>query len=537
MTKKKKLAARLMEKEYGSLPSGMYRHIKEAASGYFRHHMSGFQIDDITWNDLDMDKVYERMDYTKSAAGSEVLYNFLRTPCFDKEELEHRHMIAEAVSDDSKIRTELSYLFMGIGNTGKYSLSDYLDYLEQVEMKSNVPQILVDLLYIPVIALLFYKPEIAVVLLFFLICFSIMTYFSKKGKISAYLVSFAYILRMIKGAKLLIKKSYPFLEKEQTELKESIRKLESFRRFSGIAMSMNNPMGSSDPFDVVIDYIRMIFHIDIMKFYQMLNTVKKYRTDIEHMFYLMGYIDACMSIAFYRASLTACCTPDFRSDTDENGVMDIENVYHPLLDHPVCNSITIKQGVLLTGSNASGKSTFLKTMAINAILSQSIYTCLADRWHALFVKTMSSMALKDDVVQGQSYFMVEIKALKRILDECRQSDKRVLCIVDEVLRGTNTVERIAAACQIMKTLQNDNTICLAATHDIELTELLEGQYDNYHFEETIEDDDIRFHYELKEGPATTRNAIKLLQMLGYQEDITKAAEEMAETFFKDGKWK
>ena len=89
MTKKKKLAARLMEKEYGSLPSGMYRHIKEAASGYFRHHMSGFQIDDITWNDLDMDKVYERMDYTKSAAGSEVLYNFLRTPCFDKEELEH----------------------------------------------------------------------------------------------------------------------------------------------------------------------------------------------------------------------------------------------------------------------------------------------------------------------------------------------------------------------------------------------------------------------------------------------------------------
>jgi len=202
----------------------------------------------------------------------------------------------------------------------------------------------------------------------------------------------------------------------------------------------------------------------------------------------------------------------------------------------VPNSITIKQGVLLTGSNASGKSTFLKTIAINAILSQSIYTCLADKWNAPFVKTMSSMALKDDVMQGESYFMVEIKALKRILDECPRSDEKVLCIVDEVLRGTNTVERIAAACQIMKTLQKESTICLAATHDMELAELLADKYANYHFEETIENDDIHFRYELKDGPATTRNAIRLLQMLGYQEDITKAAETMAEGFLQNGKW-
>ena len=146
------------------------------------------------------------------------------------------------------------------------------------------------------------------------------------------------------------------------------------------------------------------------------------------------------------------------------------------------------------------------------------------------------MALTDNLFGNESYYIVEIKSLKRILDET-EGEVPVLCFVDEVLRGTNTVERIAAACQIMKTLQNDNTICMAATHDIELTELLERQYDNYHFEETIEADDIRFHYEIKGGPATTRNAIKLLQMLGYQNDITKAAEEMAEAFLKDGKWK
>lgn len=537
MTKKKKLAAAITKEEYGSVPSKAFCHFAEAASGYFRHNKVGFQVDDITWNDLNGDKIYERLDYTKSAAGSEILYYFLRTSCFDEKELEHRHAIAKAVSEDEKLRTELSLLFMQIGNTGKYSLFDYLDYLEQVKMKSNLPQILLDLLYLPVMALLFYVPELAVSLLFFMICISIMTYFNKKGKISAYLVSFGYILRMIRGAKLLGRKTYKGLEKEQKALKECVQRLEGFRRFSGLAMSMNNPFGSSNPLDLFMDYIKMIFHIDIMKFYQMLKVVKVHRKDIERLFYLTGYIDACMSIAFYRASLENYCTPEFESNADRKNVMEIENAYHPLLNNPVPNSIQIKQGILLTGSNASGKSTFLKTMAINAILSQSIYTCLADRWNAPFVKTMSSMALKDDVVQGESYFMVEIKSLKRILDECRKSDERVLCIVDEVLRGTNTVERIAAACQIMKTLQNDNTICLAATHDIELTELLEGQYNNYHFEETIEADDIHFHYELKEGPATTRNAIKLLQMLGYQEDITKAAEEMAEGFLKNGKWK
>ena len=145
--------------------------------------------------------------------------------------------------------------------------------------------------------------------------------------------------------------------------------------------------------------------------------------------------------------------------------------------------------------------------------------------------------MKDDIVEGESYFMVEIKALKRILDMSQTSEEVVFCIVDEVLRGTNTVERIAAACQILKTLQAENVICFAATHDIELTELLGECYVNYHFEETIENDDIHFNYELKEGPATTRNAIRLLQMLGYGDDITLEAETMAKRFLQNGVWK
>lgn len=87
----------------------------------------------------------------------------------------------------------------------------------------------------------------------------------------------------------------------------------------------------------------------------------------------------------------------------------------------------------------------------------------------------------------------------------------MLCFVDEVLRGTNTVERISASTEILKSLSAEQVLCFAATHDVELTELLAKEYDNYHFEEEIVEGDVRFNYRLLTGKATTRNAIKLLE--------------------------
>ena len=187
------------------------------------------------------------------------------------------------------------------------------------------------------------------------------------------------------------------------------------------------------------------------------------------------------------------------------------------------------------GANASGKSTFLKTVAINAILAQTIHTCMAQRYESSFFRIYSSMALRDDLVGQESYYIVEIKALKRILDVLDE-EMPVLCFVDEVLRGTNTVERIAASSHILKSLSRDDVICFAATHDIELTHMLETEYDNYHFQEEVKNNDILFDYILYPGRATSRNAIKLLSIMGYDQNIISAAETSAERFLKTGEW-
>ena len=255
---------------------------------------------------------------------------------------------------------------------------------------------------------------------------------------------------------------------------------------------------------------------------------------------LFGQIEAAVVIGSYRNSLQGSyCIPKIGYERNADRHMEIEELYHPLLTDVVKNSITTRKGVLITGSNASGKSTFLRAVAICAVLAQTIHTCPADRYEAPALRIYSSMALKDDLLGGQSYYMVEIRSIKRILDQVKQAEEEqchVLCFVDEVLRGTNTVERIAASTQIMKMLAADYVLCFAATHDVELTKLLEKEYDNYHFEELIAEDDIHFPYKLLKGPATTRNAIALLKVLGYDERIITEAEAMAEEFLINGNW-
>ena len=112
----------------------------------------------------------------------------------------------------------------------------------------------------------------------------------------------------------------------------------------------------------------------------------------------------------------------------------------------------------------------------------------------------------------------------------------LLCAVDEVLRGTNTIERISASAEVLKALSRPGTLCLIATHDSELNALSGGAYQLAHFEETVTDTGILFDYTLKPGPAETRNAIHLLKLMGFDSDIVTAAHDRADRYVKTGKW-
>lgn len=533
--KKKKNFILWLRDHYGELPKrGEYKdeELKKIARYYEAHAHAGFHIDDITWNDLNMDEVFKRMNYTYSAAGEEYLYYLLRTPMQEDTGTETMEKHIYYFMQNEEDRVAYQTFFAGIGKTGKYSIYDYLDYLDLLGERSNGKHYLGNLAIAAALVLLFFSAQYGILLLVAALMYNITSYFKDKNEIDPYITSFGYILRLIENVEKMEKLPARAFEKEMEELKNCRKKMGGFRTGSYIVMSSSRMSASGNPLEVLLDYLRMALHLDLIKFNSMLSEVRKNKDTIDKMLTIIGYMEAMAAIGAFRTSLESYCIPEF----DKRRGIKAENLYHPLLDEPVKNSILTEKGVLITGSNASGKSTFLKTVAVNAILAQTIHTCMADHYHAGLYRIMSSMALRDDLAGGDSYYIVEIKSLKRILNQIEENGNPVLCFVDEVLRGTNTVERIAASTQILKSLARSLVLCFAATHDIELTHLLERYYNNYHFEEEIIDNDVVFHYNLLKGRAVTRNAIKLLGVMGYDDAIIREAEEMAEGFLQKGSW-
>lgn len=503
---------------------------------FYRRHKREGQIDDITWNDLDMDDVFKQMNYTFSASGEEYLYYTLRNTAGTVEELEHLETVVSYFMGHPDERVKVQYLMSKLGYTGKYSLYDYLENLDNLGERSNRKHILCSLLFLPLIAAAPFALSASLLGIAVLVVYNIMTYFGEQSEIDPYIVSFAYIVRLLNTCEKLVKVEAPPCKDEWERVRESIGRLKSVGRNSFFVFSKNRYSTSGNPLDILMDYLRMVFHLDLIQFNGMLRKVRSQMEYVDRMIAVVGYVETAIAIGEVRASLkNGYCVPEFVENAGK-GVFEAAGCYHPLLKEPVKNSIRTEGGVLITGSNASGKSTFLKTLAVNVLLAQTLHTCTADSYRAPLCALYSSMALKDSIQGGESYYIVEIRALKRILDAVGKQDRTVVCFVDEVLRGTNTVERIAASTQILKSLCSAGCLCFAATHDIELTELLKEDYDNYHFEEEIHGGDVVFPYLLMKGQATTRNAIRLLEIMGYDEDIIRRAHSLAENFVNTGKW-
>ena len=521
---------------YGKEPPKEYSLERFARlDSYLERHKEEKQLDDITWNDLGMDEVFCRIDRTLSAAGEEYLYFTLRNIFCGKEKLDHLEEVTGwfLEQDDTRIRVQL--LLKKLGHLGKYSLYDYLDNLDYLGERNNRKILLLNLLYLLFASLLFVQPAVGILGIVVCMLGHILTYFREKKVIEPYITSFAYVLRMINVCEELVRQKIPVYKKELEDLNEALKSLRELKRGSFWVMAGNQGKIGGNPLDIIADYLRMILHLDIWQFNLMLRKLRLKTNEVNRLLGITGYLDMAISVGGFRRSLEGYCIPQLEENANKV-YLHMEGGWHPLLTHPVKNSIRADRGVLLTGSNASGKSTFLKMVAVNAVLAQTIHTCTAESYHAPVFRIFSSMALRDSIQNGESYYIVEIRSLKRILDAAQTETAPVLSFVDEVLRGTNTVERIAAATQILIHLSESGVLCFTATHDIEMTELLKDCYDNYHFEEVIRDGDISFPYELVPGRAGTRNAIRLLALMGYDKEITERAAAQAEDFIQTGKW-
>lgn len=532
--KRKNAFIKLINRKYGTKISANYNDVKlNKIKGYYNHHQSDYSIDDITWSDLNMDKIYSMMNNTYSSAGEEYLYYKLRSPLYNSDELNAFDKDVEYFSNSKTSREAVLLHIKDIGKLEKCSVYDYIKTDENIKIYSNISHYISLILLIASIIMLFIYTGPGIVMLIGVISYNIFTYYKYKSNLEGYFASLKYIMRLYNCADNIIRDKDEIFRDSCSEktalLEHSLKDLKGFAKNSKyVFVSMSN---SGSIIDVLANYINMLVHIDLIMLNNMIKKLNESGALVDNLVTSIGYFETVIAIASIRNAFDSnWCRPVF--DNDFKAV----NAFHPLLNNPVTNDFEIIKPMLITGSNASGKSTFLRTVAINQLLSQTINTVFASEYHTSFYRIISSMSLHDDIIKGDSYFMAEIKALSRIINANKDSEYKILCFVDEVLRGTNTVERIAASCQVLKYFNDNNVLCVAATHDIELTELLSESYDNYHFKEEINEGDVLFSYKLLKGKATSRNAIKLLELIGYDKDIVDKATSMADNFVNTGNW-
>lgn len=203
-----------------------------------------------------------------------------------------------------------------------------------------------------------------------------------------------------------------------------------------------------------------------------------------------------------------------------NVYLEGKNLYHPLIkpDAAVANSISLKSGVtIITGSNMSGKTTFLRTIAINLVLAYIGAPVCAERLSAGRMKLFTSMRITDDIAGGISTFYAEILRIKAMA-EFKKQKLPMICLVDEIFKGTNSADRIVGAKHVITNLGDDNCIAVVSTHDFELCALKNKaghEAENYHFEEYYEENQLRFDYKIKSGRCTTTNAREILRLAGF----------------------
>ena len=470
---------------------------------YRDHYNKQSFIDDKTWSDLNMDTLFHKINFNFTAIGEMRLYATLRG-MFKVNQTSLINMF----KDNKVFRLNVSYILSKIGKNVYPLFPD-----QMLPTKRNILLMFCPLLPFIGFAFIFLIPSKGILIcLTFMILNAILSFKLKKSY-DQDLKSIFYTANVIKQSQALSKiESTPAISVDFTHFKAS-------RRFSGLLARVE----SQDMVSSIIMFIKLVFMIDYVLFHLIQRSYFKYQEEVMACYDYISILDNHYSIAMYQHTLTHYCYPKINNNI--NG-LQTKSIIHPLLDeeNAIANTIDISNHILLTGSNASGKSTFMKAVALNLILAQSIQTATAHSFIYQPGYVMTSMANADDVLSGDSYFMSELKSIRRLFNTYQCN--KIYCFIDEIFKGTNTTERIAASESVLSYLDNQKAYqVIAATHDVELSTLLENTYNNYHFNESIQENSIFFDYKIKPGKANTRNAIELLRITQFPIDIYQRAQQ------------
>lgn len=465
------------------------------------HDNGGEFLDKNDYKEADLDlfgrnSIFQYLNSCKTKRGRMYLADLLKS----KHEYDNNQSQAVYELGNKEETLDIEASLLGINNN-----ASKLDYEELLSITKN--KIKMNILYfIPLLSFIGLFVYIALIFIlnlnpFFLFIFLGTNFISTRllSRINIFKIKASSYINLIDNY-ILVSKTFmninydnQLLNDYKNKISENITSLEKLKnvldtlsyRSNLLFLILANSLFISDFFTVLLFNHRV-----------------KNNINIKEAFDIITKVEAMISLSNVRIDNEISCMP-VKSDN-----FKFEGLYHPLIKNPVSNSLNIKEGIILTGSNMSGKTTFLRTIGIALILYKASGVVPAEYFEAPELDIYTSLRANDMLEEGVSTFYAEILRMKLINEAIKKGPCMIL--IDEIFKGTNMKDRLEASFKIIEKLVSSNQYFIISTHDIELTNA--KNIINYHFSDYFKDDKIYFDYKIKEGVSTKTNALELLKM-------------------------
>lgn len=461
--------------------------------------------------------LFQMINSTGTYYGRRRFVEDLLSPNFSDKDLKKRH---EAISELSKdynfcVETEYDFSLVGVDNDFPSLISQLKD--KNIFIKNSYLKLLFKVSsIITCIALLYSlltKSTISFIILNCLIIFQLLLW------VLGYLKANHYVGTLKKLAPKISR--YDNVIDNITEMKFTSDKLNEIEKYLETAkigvkqlsrISSNINQRNNGVMCIILNTLLLWDYKNAM---DLDNWKQEYSDSVESWFYTLGELESLISFANLPRVCSNVSLPTF---TEKNNIIETINMGHPLINNEkrVCNDFKLDNNIyIISGSNMSGKTTFMRTVGINMVLARAgSYVC-ANSMLSSKMKIITSMRIRDDLNEGISTFYAELKRIKKIVDQSH-NDPHTLFLIDEIFRGTNSVDRLKGAEGVLKELCKSHVSGMITTHDLEVCNLEDENPNimNYSFNEHYVDGDIYFDYKIKNGRSLTTNAEYLLRKVG-----------------------
>jgi len=482
------------------------------------------KIEDNTASDLNIDEVFERIDFTKTPIGQQFLYNTLRSIPTGESVVAQNEKWIDHYSGKIELQKKLDNLFLKLDDYDSFSI--YPLIIEDHKPFSKLQAFIFHCLqFIPTALLLVFlvtKSWFFVIALTLFFSINLYVHYYSKAKLFYYkgsipmLRQLIYICRKLNrdkelGGELL----------NNSEITEAIYKTKkTYRQLSNYRFGVKLESDIAMIAWLISELVSIFFLSEVVNLNNIFKRIRTNRKELICIFEYVGLIDTLSSVSRMREDVDYYSLPCFSGDSYR---LDFKDIYHPLIENCVPNSLSLnKKSYLVLGANMSGKTSFIRTVGINLIIAQTLNTSFSKQMILSKQKIYSVIAVSDNLVQGHSYYLSEVLRMKRLIDNTQDGSNLIL--LDELFKGTNTKERIASAKAVLNFLfSNKYNRILAATHDLELTTLLADTFEQIFFEEKIDENNLSFDYKIAFKHSGRMNAIRILELYQFPQEIIEEA--------------